>query len=270
VVSAVTAEETEFAKILESVGADASSCVTHTYHELAFHHIAGSDADVFAAVNTKPAFFMAMLSGHQTAAFIAMHRLYETEDGHESLSSLMRYARHHPQLFARSALLLRKRNQGLSEEHATEYVQDAFEADERGLAEVREACARAREQYNEQARPIRHKVFAHSGTLRRADRLRFFDELMVRDFEYLAVFPHVLVGAMRNLFDNGHRPDVTMPETNIVRVVTPLEGARTGGRHFHVAKETSEFLTAFTRMTLRDLQERGLYNREEQDEWPPG
>src|SRR4051812_14632168 len=77
---AMTAEEAEFSKILDSVGADAASCVTHTYHELAFHHIAGSNPDVYTAVNTKAGFFVAMLSGHQTAAFIAMHRLYETED----------------------------------------------------------------------------------------------------------------------------------------------------------------------------------------------
>jgi hypothetical protein len=265
----MTPEEVEFEKRLESVGADASSCVTHTYHELAFHQIVGSNPDVYTAVNTKAGFFMAMLSGHQTAAFIAMHRLYETEPDHESLASLLHFAQHNLHIFSKESLALRKRGQGMTAEGAATYVADSFVPDQTGFAEVREACARARDQYNEKARPIRHKVFAHSGTLRRADRLRFFDGLMVRDFEFLAVFPHVVVGALRNLYDNGYKPDITMPETNIVRVVTPPEDSQAGGRHFYTAHETSEFLTEFTRMTLADLQERGLYHREHPDGPPP-
>lgn len=261
----MTPDEVEFEKRLDSVGADASSCVTHTYHELAFHHIAGSNPDVYTAVNTKPGFFMAMLSGHQTAAFIAMHRLYETEPDHETLASLLHFAQLNLPIFSKERLALRKRRQGMAVEDAAAYVADVFVPDQAGFAEVREACARARDLYDEKARPIRHKVFAHSGTLRRADRLRFFDDLMVRDFEYLAVLPYVVVGALRNLYDNGYKPDITMPETNIVRVVTPPEGTRTGGRHFYTAKETSDFLTEFTRMTIADLQARGLYHHEEPD-----
>jgi hypothetical protein len=266
----MTPEEIEFEKKLESIGADTVSCVTHAYQELAFHHIAGSDPEVFRAVNTKAGFFKAMLSGHQTAAFISMHRLYETEPDHESVASLLHYAQLNLQIFSKERLALRKQGQGMTAEGAATFVGDAFVPDERGFAEIREACARSRELYEEKARPIRHKVFAHTGTLRLADRVRQFESLMVRDFERLAVFPYVMHRAMKALFVDGYRPTLDAPETNIVPVVaSPPPDRHTTYLHFHIAKETSEFLTEFTRMTLSDLQDRGVYHREHPDGPPP-
>lgn len=261
--------EREFDKRLHSVKADAVLCVAHTFQYLGFHQSTFRDPDRQMTVNTHPDFFLAMLNAHQHAYIIVLGRIYDTGRGVETLESLMNYTKDHPGIFSREALAHRKREGGMTEEQAAQFVHDAFEPNKRSFDALITACNATRATYNTRARALRHEVIAHTGTAPLQERIRPFDNFLVRDLERIAVLPMLIVHQLQHLFVNGLEPALQPVITNIVDVLAQQPGSGPAHLHVQVAQRAQKFVEEFTRMTLNDFQERGLYHREHPDGPPP-
>jgi hypothetical protein len=105
-------EEQEFVRRLKSVGKDVEDCATHVYQELAFHRIAATDPKIKNAIEEHWPFFSAVLAAHQAAAFVALHRLYETKPARENLGALLNCAQINLRIFKVDALAARRREAG--------------------------------------------------------------------------------------------------------------------------------------------------------------
>jgi hypothetical protein len=254
----MTPEEEEFAKRLESVTHDVEDCIVHVYEELTIHHVAGSDLDVRDALDAHPEYFSGQLSAHQTAAFAALHRLYEVDHKHETLASLLGCAQRNLGMFSRAALSVRRVARGIAQDVAERSTENAFEPDVRGLADVRALISDGRKLYEAAAADIRHTMFGHTGTQPLEERIKQFEKLMVRDLERMAVIPFIAVRALRRLFESGLKPELQMPETIIVHVVKQaVENGPGEWPHFKVAADTTAFLRRFTKMAQKDEEENG-------------
>jgi hypothetical protein len=254
----MTAEEEEFKRRLESVAHDVNDCIVHVYQELTLHHVAGSNHDVNDALEAHPAYFSGQLSAHQTAAFAALHRLYEVDPKHETLASLLGCAQRNLGMFSRTSFIARRVAGGMAQKVAESSAGNVFEPDVRGLADVRALIEEGRKLYRAAAADIRHTMFGHTGTQPLEERIKQFEKLMVRDLERMTVIPFVATRALTRLFELGLKPELQMPETNIVHVVKQAEENGPGEwPHFQVAAYTSEFVRRFTRMAQKDEAENG-------------
>lgn len=236
--------EAEFEQLLEMVGAEVRTCVTHTYGSLAFNFVAGSDPRILDLINRNANFWNSLLGANQTAAFMALGRIYDDDRRTWRVESLLRYAENHVGIFTRPALQQRKIDQGLNQQDAERYVQDAFELQRGGLARVTDFFEGARALYREKAEPIRHKLFAHAAKHDRTARDELFANLAVRDLERMALVPYVVYEVLWQLFMNGEEPripdDVPMTIGDVM-TAGPAPYTSTWW-HLHVAADTKEFL----------------------------
>jgi hypothetical protein len=207
----MTSAEREYLESLESVGADVFDCLVHVYQELAIHHIAGSDPDMRDALETRVAFFTAILSAHQTAGFVALHRLYETKAAHQNLSTLLGATQRNLNLFTREAWAARRRERGVHEQAIAAQTPGLYVPTAETLEPLWRLAGEGRKLYLAAAMDIRHQIFGHTGAGSLAERVRLFERLMVRDLERMAVIPHVIHSALKYLFEFGREPALQIP-----------------------------------------------------------
>jgi len=84
--------EEEFHYQLEVLGGNARSCAIFMFTQLAFDQIAGSDADIRERVNEHAGFWNGVLGGLQTAAFVALDRIFDTRKDTNNAGRLLLYA----------------------------------------------------------------------------------------------------------------------------------------------------------------------------------
>src|SRR4051812_45409751 len=119
--------EAEFEKQLEALDSEARTAAVFAYTEMAMMYCAGSDPDLLDRLQPHAGFWNAVGGALQTAAFVALGRIYDNDRQTHNAAQLLTYADEHPGIFARTALQARKVRVGLSPEQARDYVVDAYE-----------------------------------------------------------------------------------------------------------------------------------------------
>jgi HEPN superfamily AbiU2-like protein len=99
--------EGQFERELGVFPTEAETAAQFFYAFLAIHAAAGAKKPVYRLLNTTPLFWNTILGGLQTAAFVALGRVFDPNSMH-SVDQLIRLAIDNPQIFSKAALARRK------------------------------------------------------------------------------------------------------------------------------------------------------------------
>ncbi|MGB8434562.1 MAG: hypothetical protein WCE38_09910 [Burkholderiales bacterium] len=227
------------------LGGNARSCAIFMFTQLAFDQIAGSDADIRERVNEHAGFWNGVLGGLQTAAFVALGRIFDTRKDTNNAGRLLLYAVDHPGIFSEASLAARKVAQGLNPTFAAQYASEAHHLKKGDLQPLVDALDQQRAYYDDAVAPIRHNVFAHQGRMTRAERDEIFAQLPIRQLEALVVFPLRLYDALWALYMNGAPPELRSAPTNVAEITAAGLGKNVSTwEHLHVVANVAALLKA--------------------------
>src|SRR3990172_5585484 len=99
----------QFERELEIFRTETEAGAQFFYAYLAVHSVGANSKPVYALLNETPLFWNTILGALQTAAFIALGRVFDKDCRAHSLEKLFCVARDNPQLFSRDSLRRRKR-----------------------------------------------------------------------------------------------------------------------------------------------------------------
>jgi len=237
--------EEQFERELEVFRTEAETVAQFFYAFLAIHASAGAKKPVFRLLNTAPLFWNTILGGLQTAAFVALGRVFDQGSTH-NLGKLLRLASDNPQVFSKAAFA--RRRQGLSKtppdwlENHLKHVYVPKPADFRRL---RGYASKHRKIYIEKYRPLRHQIFAHRGLSEATDVSALFERTNIREMQRMLIFLMSLYNALWQLFMNGHRPVLRPHRFSVNRMRDrAARNAQGGSVHERLVYEAERFLGA--------------------------
>jgi hypothetical protein len=99
--------DAQFERELEIFRTESEGAAQFFYAYLAIHAAAGAKRPVYRLLNTAPLFWNTILGGLQTAAFVALGRVFDQKSTH-NVGKLVQLAYDNPQMFSKAALARRK------------------------------------------------------------------------------------------------------------------------------------------------------------------
>jgi len=240
--------EQEFERELEVFRTEAEGAAQFFYAWLAVHAAAGDDKDIHRLLNTAPLFWNTALGALQSATFVTLGRIFDSDSAH-NLSRLLRMAQDHPQIFSKTALGRRK--QGTSATPPSwlnDYLRDAYVPKVGDFRRLRAHVGKRRKTYEDKYRDLRHKIFAHKGTSDPAVITALFAKTNIRELQRMLVFLGSLYEALWQLFMNGRKPSLR-PRRYSVRSMRerPSPHAKSAAVHERILHEAGRFLTDASR-----------------------
>lgn len=199
----MSTSERQFEDELELFRTEAESAVQYFYAHLAIHEVARRRRDVFDLLNANAMFWMTVSGALQTAAFIAIGRIFDQDTPH-NLDRLLKYAQGNIAMFSKAAL--GKRKQGTAAERPVwldEYLQRVAEPSRTYFRRLRAKTREFRRIYESSYRPLRHKVYAHRAALNQAEVDRIVARTNIAEFERLFLFLLFVHDSLSDLLLNG-------------------------------------------------------------------
>jgi AbiU2 len=134
---------------LEVFRTEAESGIQFFYAYLAVHAVAENNRPVYQLLNKAPLFWNTSLGALQTAAFIALGRVFDQNSTH-NLDRLLRGAQDNPQLFSKAALGRRKQGANVDPpEWLEDYLSEMYEPTPQDFRRLRSYVRRWRKIYVE-------------------------------------------------------------------------------------------------------------------------
>jgi hypothetical protein len=191
----------------EASRADVEASVKTFYTYLAIHRLAYSEPDILRQINLNPSIWQTLTYSLQTTYFISLGRVFDNRTDSHSISDLLDLTIRNPWIFSRHALLERKRStitprQPEPSWMAT-YATNAWEPTARDLEVLRTDGRALSEQYKKAFKPIRHKVFAHKGTIDGVAIQNLFNLALVNDMRAMLRSLHTLIWVVWDLAWNA-------------------------------------------------------------------
>jgi len=248
----MTNNEREFERELELFRTECESAAQFFYGYLAIHEVAKRRKSVFRLLNENPLFWNTVSGALQTAAVIAIGRVFDQRSPH-NLDKVLRLAQDNRAIFSKSALGQRK--QGGSPERPKwldEYLQDVYEPSTGDFQKLRAQIKKNRKIYEANYRELRHKVFAHREASDQAEIDRLVAKTNLSEFERLFVFLLSTYESLWQLFMNGHKPTLRQSRYS-VNPTGRLRVARTSARGVHqrMVRDTEQVLVRAARPNKR-------------------
>jgi AbiU2 len=123
----MTTRDVQFERELEVFRTEVAAGTQFLYAYLAVHAVAADRRPVYELLNRAPLFWNTCLAALQTAALIALGRVFDQDSAH-NLDKVLHIAQDNPQIFSRAALGRRKQgNNPESPEWLDEYLRNAYE-----------------------------------------------------------------------------------------------------------------------------------------------
>ena len=167
----MTKQDAQFERELEVFRTEVAAGTQFFYAYLAVHAVAADRQPVNELLNRAPLFWNTCLAALQTAAFIALGRIFDQDSAH-NLDRVLRFAQDSPQMFSRAALGRRKQgNNPQSPEWLDEYLRNAYEPTSTDFRRIRAHIRKRRKTYENNYRDLRNKVFAHKAVRSRQEQL---------------------------------------------------------------------------------------------------
>ena len=241
---ALTVEE-QFERELEIFRTEAETAAQFFYAFLAIHAATGAKRPVYRLLNTAPLFWNTVLGSLQTAAFVALGRVFDQNSTH-NVDRLIRLAVDNPQIFSKTALARRK--QGSSNTlpaWLSDYMKHVYVPRPADLRRLRGYVSRHRKVYIDKYRPLRHQVFAHKGLSDVAAVSALFGKTNIREMQRMLIFLMSLYNALWRLFVNGNRPALRAHRYSVQRMrERAAKNAKGGSVHERLVYEAERFLGA--------------------------
>ena len=168
-----------------------------------------------------PLFWNTSLGALQTAAFIALGRVFDQNSTH-NLDRLLRVAQDNPQIFSKGALGRRKQGTNPDPpEWLDDYLSHIYEPTPQDFRRLRSHVRKWRKIYVSNYRDLRHKLFAHKEVSDHAEIDALFAKTNIRELQRMFAFLGSLHEALWHLFFNGRKP-VLRPQRYSVKRIRDL------------------------------------------------
>jgi hypothetical protein len=237
--------EEQFERELEIFRTEAETAAQFFYAFLAIHASAGARKPVYRLLNTAPLFWNTVLGGLQTAAFVALGRVFDQNSAH-NLDRLLKLAQDNPQIFSRAALAQRKQGSASTPPvWLADYMKRVYVPKPSDFRRLRGYVSKQRKIYIDKYRPLRHQVFAHKGLSDAAVVSALFAKTNIREMQQMLVFLMSFYNALWRLFYNGHRPVLHPQRYSVARMRARAAKSPKGGSvHERLVYEAERFLRA--------------------------
>ena len=234
----------EFVRRLSALERDSRDAARVTYTGLLLRYMTERDAHAQQQITRHLAFWAGIWSALQTAAFVALGRIYEDKNTF-CADRLIKFAEYNYGIFSTASLIDRKKKEGFSEAAATEFAANAFQPKQNSFGRLRQEFADRRMRFEKKFKDIRDEIYAHTGKLTEDERSDLFAQALRQDLAEVAAFPLQLHRALFHLYYNGIEPLLGPAPSDLAEVLKSKAGGRsTTWEHLHVAKDVSDFLSS--------------------------
>ncbi len=252
----MTSPEARFERELEIFRTEVEAATQFFYVYLTVHAVAADDEPVCRLLKAAPLFWNTNLAALQTAAFIALGRVFDQNSTH-NLDRLLRIAQDNPSIFAKATIGARK--QGGNPNPPTwlaERLRDMYVPTPADFRRLRAHVRKHRKVYEANYRDLRHKLFAHREVSLRADIEALFAKTNIRELQKMLAFLGSLYEALWQLFSNGRKP-VLRPRRYSVRHMrhSPSPPWRTSAVQERIVHEAERFFRSVAGVAQQSLPE---------------
>jgi hypothetical protein len=239
----MTTPQAKFERELEVFRTEAEAAMQFLYAFLTVHAVAGDNKPVYNQLNKAPLFWNTTLAALQTAAFIALGRVFDQDSKH-NVARLLRAAQDDMNIFSKTALGSRKQgSDSTPPEWLAEYVRNAYVPTPADFRRLRAHVLKYRRIYEANYRDIRRRLFAHKEVSSPADIAALFSRTNIRELQKLLAFLGSLYEALWQLYFNGRKP-VLRPRRYSLRNMrhSPSPAWKSRGVQERITHEVEQFL----------------------------
>jgi AbiU2 len=199
-------EETKFERELELFRKECEGAAQFFFGYLAIHEVAKRRAAVWELLNRNAMFWNTATGAMQTAAIIAIGRVFDQGSPH-NIDRVLKLAQDSPSIFSRASLGRRK--QGGAREAPSwlgDYLERAYVPVPSDFRRLRAHVKKRRRIYEANYRDLRHKVYAHCLVANDSEVEPIVAKTSIRELERLLLFLLRFYESMWHLFMNGNKP----------------------------------------------------------------
>jgi hypothetical protein len=235
----------EFEAQLELFRTEGQSAIQFFYAWDATHAVAAADKAVFKLLNQAPLFWNTALGALQSSTLVALGRIFDPDPKNHSVTRLLSLAHANPEIFSKEALAERKRRLSPSaDEWLSDYLKTAYVPTGADFRRLKRYVAFRRKVYEQNYRPLRHKVFAHRGVASPSEVSALFSKTDLRELRQLLVFLGRLYESLWQLYHNGHKPTLRPARSSVKGMLEqPSPKAKDGKLQERLVYEAKLFLT---------------------------
>ncbi len=202
----MTAEETRFERELELFRQECESAAQFFFGYMAVHEVTRRRPLVWGLLNRNAMFWNTATGAMQSAAIIAMGRIFDQGSPH-NIDRVLKIAQDHPSMFSRAALGRRKQGSASSAPSWLEtFLVGAYVPTASDFRRLRAHVKKRRRIYENNYRDLRHKIYAHRAVADDAEAQLIVAKTSVREIERLLLFLLRFYETMWHLFMNGRKP----------------------------------------------------------------
>lgn len=215
----LSSKASEFKRELEIFRTESDAAVQFFYAWQTVNAVASSDRSVYCALNKAPLFWNTSLGALQAATLVTLGRVFDPDTANHSVTRLLSIAHRNIGIFSKEALAERKREFSTNAaEWLEEYLKTVYVPTVDDFRKLKRYVAVRRRIYEENYRPLRHKLFAHRGTTERTEIAALFAKTNIRELQQLLVFLRRLHETLWQLFNNGNKPTLRPARYSVNRM----------------------------------------------------
>ena len=202
----MTTKETAFEQELELFRQECEGAAQFFFGYLAIHEVAKRRETVRQLLNRNAMFWNTATGAMQTAAIIAVGRIFDQGSPH-NIDRVLKTAQDSPSMFSKASLGRRKQA-GASETPSWlgNYLQGAYAPVPSDFRRLRDHVKKRRRIYEANYRDLRHKVYAHRVVADDSEVAPIVAKTSIRELERLLLFLLRFYESMWHLFMNGRKP----------------------------------------------------------------
>jgi hypothetical protein len=235
--------ENEFERELDLFRSECESAAQFFFGYLAIHEVAKRREAVFRLLNENALFWNTVAGAMQTAAIIAIGRVFDQGSPH-NIDKVLRLAQDNPSMFSKASLGRRKQGSAPQPPPWLEqYLGDVHVPGPPDFRRLRSHVKKRRRIYETNYRDLRHKVYAHRATADDAEVARIASRTSIREIEHLLLFLLSIYESLWHLFMNGRKPTLRRLRYSVNRsgrLSLPRTSVR--GVHRRMVREAEQVL----------------------------
>jgi len=251
----------DFEAQLENLRHEASVAVRYIYADLAIQHAASNSKRLLERLNQTPLFWIACTAALQTAAYIALGRVFDAKSKY-NVSALLDSFDVNLHLFQRRALAERKREgRAIDPPWLGTYLDKAYYPSKKDVLALRRKVDAYRSIYDRAIKPARHKYLAHREKRHPTEVSALFAGGTVRDLWRMSTFLLQLHDVLWELLHNGERPRLRAIRYSVKRIFdSPSSSSQAHEEMVREVKDLMRFLEGGQRVhrTVQHLRSASL------------
>lgn len=226
---------------LENLRHEAGNSARYIYAEMAIQHAASKSDKLLSRLNNTPTFWIACGAALQSAAYIALGRVFDTKSKY-NVAALLDSLEDNLQLFQRPTLAERKRDGKANDPPwLAAYLDQAYYPSAADVVSLRRKVETFRAIYERAIKPVRHKYLAHREKQERAEVSALYAGGTVKDIWRLSTFLLQLHEVLWGMFHNGQKPQFRAMRYSVKRIYD--SAAQSSQAHESIVREVKELMS---------------------------